>query len=260
VITIWPTHLDEFTSCPALFELNKVMKLPREPNPYLAFGIAVDEAINANMESMRDRGAPIGESEYVTVFESNWVAQTEGIAIPWEKHDMDPSRMRDKAREVALLHYKELAPTLRPQHIQRYYKLEGVSDKYRFAGKPDLVEDTGLIHDIKTSKSKKKPGQLPMTQAVIYALLVEHGDNPQPVTGFQVDYLVWDVPKPFVDSRRFRITQKDIDFVLDDAERFAAARIAGVYPRIPPDYWKCSEKWCSQWANCRGRKYPPQDQ
>lgn len=125
-------------------------------------------------------------------------------------------------------------------------------DKKKLLTLPRLTKPTRL-HDLKVVTDKWSEGDLENDlQFAIYAG-VEH------IPDVQVDQIVKGrakVPRPRYEQLSGVMTNRQVQHAVDVAagvvKTIGAGNLQGNY--TDPGNWWCSEKWCSMWSHCRGKK------
>lgn len=224
-------------------------------------GTAVDRAVTLNLERVT-RAEPLLPVEAVQEaardgLEAAWA---DGVALDVEEVAEGVTAIRgralDKAVRLARLHAEEVAPRLRPTHVQRRFVIELPGYPLDLAGAIDVVE-AEAIRDTKTSaKTPAADVAERSDQLTMYALAskVLDGRAPERVA---LDYLV-DLKTP--KAATFESTRSSGDFapLLRRVEAAALAIERGVFFPAPADSWQCSRRWCGYFDSCPYVRRPVQ--
>ena len=186
-------------------------------------------------------------------FELIW--DTEDIELTKEEkedrfgvHD----RAKDQVIQLAELHHKDLAPTIDPLQIEERLELQVEGVPLTLVGYADVIETDNTIRDLKTrGKTPKATDAQDDIGLQFYSLI-------QDVKGYRPKELALDVLVKTKQPKRVTVTspaQKDHDATLGRIERAAQIIQSGAYMPAEPTHWKCSEKFCEFFDDCRwGRR------
>lgn len=114
-----------------------------------------------------------------------------------------------------------------------------------------VVKKPLRIHDLKVTADKWNDNDLANDLQFILYAGAEH------IPDVQVDQVVKGrakVPRPRYEKLTGVITNQQVQHVHKVAEGVARSIALGNFPMTDPSNWWCSEKWCSMWRHCRGKK------
>ena len=161
-------------------------------------------------------------------------------------------RAKDQVIQLAELHHKDLAPTIDPLQIEERLELQVEGFPLTLVGYADVIETDNTIRDLKTrGKTPKATDAQDDIGLQFYSLI-------QDVKGYRPKELALDVLVKTKQPKRVTVTspaQKDHDATLGRIERAAQIIQSGAYMPAEPTHWKCSEKFCEFFDDCRwGRR------
>lgn len=107
------------------------------------------------------------------------------------------------------------------------------------------------IHDLKNTTKKWSEGQVKNSLQFLLYSGIEH------IPDVQIDQLVKGQahpPRPRYEALTEVVTDRDVKHGLAVLEGLVKSIALGHFPMTDPGNWWCSEKWCSMWRHCRGKK------
>ncbi len=223
---------------------------------YVAVGSGVDSAVNRNLDHFIAEGAllPIEEVKEIARDAATFELRNSEIVYDADERKAGISQSNaaavDKAVRLAELHAKEIAPKLKPTHVQRQWTLELTGFPFDIVGTIDVQEGSTSIRDTKTSGKSPAAGIADMSmQLSMYALAIRTIDGAAPAS-VALDYLI-DNKKPV--AKTFTSTRNDDDFRVVIARLENAAEIIEKQAFTPaqPTSWQCSLGWCPFAKDCR---------
>jgi len=147
-LTLSPSALETYISCPKKFEYGYVFKIKTESSQSLSFGDSIHNTLSSYYKLVKNNQKLSG-TEIEKLFASNW--KNEGYLSKTEK---------ERAYQKGLLTIKKFIENNKsiPDYIEERIAYN-VSDKYRITGRIDRIDiakDSLEIIDYKTSDSRKK--------------------------------------------------------------------------------------------------------
>lgn len=253
--------LDKLWTCGEQFRRIYIEMERPTRGTYMAVGSGVDAAVNRNLENK------ILTGELLSVQEIKDVAR-DSAEIQWKVGDisLDADEVKlglkqaradsiDKAVRLAELHAKDIAPNLKPTHVQRPWALELNGFPFDIVGTIDVQEGTESVRDTKTSgKSPNKDIADMSDQMTMYSLAIRTIDGVAP-KAVALDYLI-DNKTPV--AKTFTSDRSDDDFrtLLYRLENAAEVIQKQAFTPARPTDWVCSAKWCNFHSSCRYAKNP----
>lgn len=178
------SSLSTFLRCEKQWEYAYVYAIKRPPNVRMVIGVAAHEAVETNYQQKVKTRLDLPVEQVVDAFADAFERMTEEV-------EEDPVESMGQAKDSGVLvveKYQELvAPTIQPLFVEQEIQFE--IDTVPYAGFIDLVDDTGRVRDLKTTKRKpsgRHDYALAMTgYAVGYRQLTGKVE-----TGVTLDYIV----------------------------------------------------------------------
>lgn len=243
--------------CGIMYEFRKVKNIrPLPPSSFIHVGRAVDTAANVNLKTKIDTETLLPTEQVLDIARDttrHWFS-VDGVTLtpddpPSEKAAAD--KAVDKAVRLAKLHSEELAPTLRPQHVQRSWTMEIVGCSFDLVGTRDLDEVDGSVHDLKTKKKSPTAREAELSdQGTLYTLSRMVIDGVKPPVRFVLDSMV-DLksgPKVVIQES----TRSEADFRVLANRLEAAERVinSGAFTPARQTDWWCSLTYCGYATIC----------
>jgi hypothetical protein len=221
------------------------------PGISMAIGTATDVSVTTDLTFKKNTGKLRIEDELKDIardaLNGTW---TKGVRLVGDELKESQKKLKgeavDDAVALSVLHHKEIAPTIEPVDLQRFWRLELENYPYDLAGRFDIEERDRLRDTKTTAKSPTWDEAHKSDQLTIYALAhkVTKGTVP---TKLSLDYLIrTKVPKQVVlETQR---TEEDFQAIFRLYEKSLKIIEAGAF--MPSrDGWWCSDKWCGYWAD-----------
>lgn len=255
------SRLATFWGCPQQIEQYDTVG-PVPPGVAAITGSATHLSININMTHKIDTGELISLEEAESIAHDYVAGEFKRGAYLLCREDREakkPEAHRDEAIDWAVklsgLHYRELAPTLQPTHVERKWCVEVPGLSHDLAGKLDLQQGFDMIDDYKTCVPGRKPTQFAAhisPQLTMYNLGQMTLDGTQCKGVRLVGLVKYVKPQPPVVFESTR-TKEHFRELLDCIDVALRQMAAGLFPPCHPDSWRCCPKWCG-WFPCKYRR------
>lgn len=214
-------------------------------------GTATDVSVDTDLNFKKNTGKLRIDDEIKDIARDalnvNW---QKGIRLIDEEQKESQKKLKgaavDDAVTLSALHHKEIAPTIEPVEIQRFFRLELVGYPYDLSGRID-IEEAEKTRDVKTSaKSPSWDEAHKSRQLTIYALArkVTKGMGYKKQS---LDYLIrTKTPKHLIlDTER---CDEDFEAIFRLYEIAMNTIEKGAY--MPnTDGWWCSDRYCGYWMD-----------
>lgn len=283
-----PSQINMYLNCPHSWELAYVHGKQRKTVARMFQGIFVHNATEAVLKERLLNGA-LPPVELATDTFSDEFEKKKNLIEDWE--DEDEGAVKDTGVKCTKAYYDEAAPDATPvavektfttvirsadgkvklpilgridsEQVQAHSETEYQEIRARLKALPK-VDDKGFtkealaaikkplrVHDLKVTTDKWNQADLENDlQFIIYAG-AEH------IPDVQVDQIVKGrakVPRPRYEVLTGVVTPQQVQHATKVVEGVARGIALGHFPMTKPDNWWCSEKWCSMWRHCRGKK------
>ncbi len=237
------------------------------PGVAAAVGTATHRSVERNLSSMIATGAPLpldeAQSEARDAFSSEWEG---GLMLQDEEADnlsKTQGDAADQAVNLATLHHKEVAPTLKPIAVEKKFVIIRDNEPYDLSGQMDVVEEReshdgegstyNVLRDTKTTGKAPALDAAICPQMAMYSLshVIETGVLPALV---HLDIL-FKSKKPKYLERVAKPEQDWITRLLARVDRVTLLidnwkRGRGAPAPANPDDWMCTKKWCGYTDKC----------
>lgn len=247
-----PSQMNMYLRCSAQYYFRYIEGLKLPPKSAMTFGSSVDAGLNHNFSQKIGSKKDLKVNELLDAFSTAFEIGKQ--TTEWEK-DENPAEIKDGGVILLKKYHKEIAPKIQPIAVQEQLKIEFNDFDYDFLGYADLIDESGVIIDNKTSgKSPAKEGEgfrvAPDhdVQLSAYALgyrLKFH----KPEAGLRVDYLIRTKEPKFIQVPLLK-TNADVDYLLRLIGYVVDAIQKEVF--IPNrGNMLCSPRWCGYYDACK---------
>ena len=144
------TQIKMFLQCPLKYYFRYREGIVVKPNSSLTMGRCFHKTVE-EFYKRRMKGESIDIKE---AFSSFWAAESKETDF---KIDEIPGGLKDEGIRLIEKYIEEVAPTIRPQEIEKEFELVFENVAYTLKGVIDLIEEDGTIVDHKCSK--RSPNQ-----------------------------------------------------------------------------------------------------
>lgn len=252
-----PSQLTMLSRCPKQFEFRYVEGLRIPPGVAQIVGTASHRSVEKNLKSKIDTGLLLPDEEVEQIaadaLVAEWAGQEPKLDDEEKEQGVDKTLgdAKDQAVQLARVHHKELAPSLKPTHVERFFRLELKGFPYDMIGYIDVQEGSDAVRDTKTTgKSPSQQDADGSIQLTTYGLAVKASDGKAPAK-YTLDGLVkgrkGGVSLAIAETQR---TEGDFRSLLHRVELAAKIIERGAFYPTDPTNWWCSARWCGYWDRC----------
>lgn len=264
------TKIEKFLQCPLAFKYRYIDKIPETSNGVVHAGRVVHDIIEYALKEWARTGSYPDWKTMDDRFLPTWdrkiqeeEAKETFVGWQWDPED-PPEKLKEECRPLVRLAREEALPKIRPMIVENgpvvEYRvdLEFKSDvgPFKTLGFIDLLDDTGVLSDWKTTKKVSGRAKKGWMQAASYSFWV------YPIIGEEV-----------VKSQKIFLVRGDEPHVeyapteVGPSHRAWFAKIAaevwksvhyGVYPARSEGWW-CSPKFCSFFGPCQEGVAKPEE-
>ncbi len=252
-ITIDFSGITQWLSCGEQYRRVNIEKKKQKPTIALIEGSGTHEALKINNLHKRKKGSDLSAKK-MTDISVNYLE--EKLKEPniknnkkWFWQDEKKDRVTSRAKIWFHNYAKVYAPKIEPVIVEQpmIIPVEVNGKEFELAGVIDLTDPKMLI-DYKTSKSVKSQKEIDSSlQMTIYSFFTKLR---------KVQYINFvKSANPYIAQLKSTRTPLQWQWGLMIAQRVVQAIDSGNYPLADPDprNWRCSEKFCGFWKNCRGK-------
>ena len=284
-----PSQINMYLNCPRAWELAYVQGKQRKTVARMFQGIFVHNATEAVLKERLTTGA-LPPVELATDTFSDAFENGKKHIEDWE--DEDEGAVKDTGIKCTRAYYDEAAPDATPitvektfttiirsadgkvklpilgridsEQVQAHTDREYQEIRQKLAALPKSDDNVILtkeamqaikkplrIHDLKVTTDKWNQSDLDNDLQFILYAGAEH------IPDVQVDQVVKGrakTPRPRYEKLTGVITNQQVQHATKVVEGVARGIALGHFPMTNPGNWWCSEKWCSMWRHCRGKK------
>ena len=219
------------------------------PGISMVVGTATDVAIDTDLTAKKDTGSLRLDDEIKDMARDalniNW---QKGIRLVGDELKDSQKKLKgeavDDAVVLATMHHKELAPTMDPIAIQRFWKLELDNYPYDLTGRID-IEEPDKTRDVKTSAKSPTWNEAHKSRQLTIYSLARKVTTGLGWKNLSLDYLIrTKTPKHIV----LETQREEADFQgfyrLYERAMFVIEKGAFM-PNT--DGWHCSDRYCGYW-------------
>lgn len=273
-----PSQVTKFLKCPRAWALEYLERKPRRTVARMFQGVFVHASAEMVLKERLQSGR-LPPMESATDAFSDAFEQNKGLIEDWEGET--EGSVKDTGIKCAAAYYEEAAHDATPimvekvvttvvksrdgrirlpvlgrvdsVQVQTHTEQEYQDIRERVAADGDVSETRKplRLHDLKVVTDKWSQGDLDNDlQFTIYAGI-------ERIPDVQVDQVVKGrakTPRPRYEKLTGVVTPRQVEHVKDVLEGVGRSIALGNFPPTDPGNWWCSEKWCSMWAHCRGKK------
>ena len=227
------------------------------PGIALVTGISVHKAVEANLKNkIESEGQLLPRTQVATIADDEFRGVWQGGMMLTEDEAANISKAFgsavDQTVALALLHYDNLAPVIKPVAIEEKFVIKMDNYPYDLAGKKDIRE-ANAIRDTKTARAKPADDAVRSMQMACYSLAekIQRGKLPDSV---KHDYLIkTKIPKAI--TLEAQPTMEWIDPLLRRIERAieiiqSVKEGKGRFTPADPESWICQKKYCGFAVTC----------
>jgi len=249
-----PSQLDMLAKCGLQYSYRYVDGIKSPPGVAMVIGTATHKSIEANLKQRMVLGTYMPKEAAAEIaaeaLKNTWAGE-EPVLLPEEKEQGEKKikgEAVDTAVSLALLHHKELAPNIKPTHVEREVYLELKGFPFDMKGYLDIQEPDGVRDTKTTSKAPSGDEASTSTQGKFYSL-ARHIIDGLPPAKFSLDYLV-KTKTPKAETITAQMDEDDHKRILLRVERAAKLIQSGAFTPAPADAWYCNARWCGYHGRC----------
>ena len=257
------TKIEKFLQCPRAFKYRYVDKIPEPSSGMVHGGRVVHEVIEFALKQWARTGSYPDWKTLDDMYEPVWQrrlreeeAKETFVGWQWDPED-PPEKMKVECRPLVRLAREEVLPKIRPMIldngpvVEYRVDLEFKSDvgPFKTLGYVDLLDDTGLLSDWKTTKKVSARAKKGWLQSASYSFWVYPMIGEEVVRSQKI-FLVRGEGAPHVEYAPTEVGPLHRSWFADLAAQVWKSIYYGVYPARSEGWW-CSNKFCSFYGPCQ---------
>lgn len=248
------SQLGMFFRCPEQYRRRYIEGEIIPPGFAAHRGIGVHKAAERNygqkVETHRDM--PVDDIKDLAAAGFEAAVEKRGVLLTEDEQskgkDTVKGKYLDQTVSLAKLYATETAPLYQPKIVEADITVE-LPGEHDLRGILDMVDTSGLIHDIKTSGKKWSQSQADKSlQGSIYWLCHKAATGKEP-TGFQFDVLVNKKEAEYQQVKTMR-DNADMRILLARTNAFLSALKSGIFMPADPGHWICGPNHCGYAKTC----------
>lgn len=245
------SELKTFLKCGKMWEFRYLKGMKTPPSAALTLGSSVDTAVTANLTHKLETGQELSAEAVLDEFSTDFDQRKN--ETDWQ--DDDAGAQKDIGAELVKVHHREAAPLIDPATVQENFVIE-TDAGYDLEGVMDLTEKSGVIVDVKTSRTAYEENSIDRAfQPALYDFAYEQ-TRKKPAEGFRYDVLVKPTARkpPRLQRVEGKVSACDREWLFETISQVHKAIRSGVALPAPEGSWYCSPKWCGYWNECKGKR------
>lgn len=227
------------------------------PGIALATGISVHKSVEANLKrKIESEGQLLAREQVATIADDEFRGMWQGGMMLTEDESVNINKAFgsavDQTIALALLHYDNLAPIIKPVAVEEKFVIEMPNYPYDLAGKKDIREADGL-RDTKTKAVSPPDDAARSLQMAMYSMaeIVAKRGLPKKV---YLDFLI-KTKSPKIVIREAMPDDSWIQLLMRRIEKMvkiiqSVKEGTGQFTPADPDHWCCSKKYCGYATSC----------
>ena len=226
----------------------------KPPAVAMILGTGVHKSSAEDLTAKRDKGALLSLEEVkataADAVNKEW--DESGVELDEKEKLIGEKNVRgntvDQAIKLAGLHHKELAPNLKPKHIERPFTVELKNFPVDLSGRLDLQEEDTTLRDLKTRKNSPPEGLADGSLDLGFYGLAAMALDGEPPKSFALDFLV---KTKFPRLVTQTTTRGNVAYtaLLMRIEAICRAIENGAFTPCSADHWLCCERWCGYYSD-----------
>lgn len=245
------SSLKTYLDCPLAWKRRYIDREYEPPNGAMLLGSSVGAAeAHADSEQI-DTGERPELAAVIDEFSDDWDERVDREEVDWRGESA--GEMKDQGVAAVQAYESTIGPNLRPTSVEREFELRFEGVDWTVTGFIDLEEEDGSVSDRKV-KARKLAVQAANVdlQPSIYLLARRAEGNPAGLFKF---HTIIRTKTPYAEIVPTVRTNSQLD-ALEDRLLLVASEIAwrietDHWQGAVPGHWKCSEKWCGYWPDCK---------
>jgi CRISPR/Cas system-associated exonuclease Cas4 (RecB family) len=265
------SKIDKFLQCPLAFKYRYIDKIPETTSMVVHGGRVVHEVIEHALKQFAQTGKYPDWQTMDDLYEPVWERQTKEEEekesfVSWQfDPDDPPEKVRAECRPLVRLAREEALPKIRPfmaengPVIEYRVDLEFKSDvgPFKTLGFIDLLDDTGLLSDWKTTKKVSARAKKGWMQAASYSFWVYPTIGEEIVRAQKIFLVRGD--DPHIEYAPTEVGPMHRKWFAKIAAEVWKSIHHGVYPARAEGWW-CSPKFCSFYGPCQEGVGKPEEE
>jgi hypothetical protein len=217
-------------------------------------GSAAHAGVEHNLRNVMSCGCPAPLEDVLDAtrdaLNTGWQS---GVRLIPEEQETGEEKVRgvavDDAARLVTAHYNEVAPSLKPVAVERWWELTVPGYPYTVKGRIDIQEESGLRDTKTTGSSPAADAADNSLQLSWYGLALRTIDGQAP-DYVSLDYLVLNKTKVTCKTMQSKRGDQDYRRALSYYQEACQLIEAGIFTSADPESWVCSPKWCGYWNLC----------
>jgi len=243
--------------CLRLLQYRYVEKRPRRFQPLnMALGRVVHATAAKDYTHRIERGLYLPDDAILDLAAQAFGTETEGVE--WKHEEQGAGDAMDSAISMSRAHHRDVAPTVRPLHVEHRMEARVAGCPVTILGYADVIAETAAGKVIRDTKSSTKephgakyreivPDARNVAQLATYRIIA--AANQEPAVESWLDY-VWPQKGGQSLPQKVEITKRDVQLALEDYADLIRVYETGLYPRTGRGTWICKEGKCEYYSEC----------
>lgn len=257
------TKIEKFLQCPLSFKYRFIDKIPETTSGVVHGGRVVHDVIEHALKEFARTGKYPDWKEMDDRYLPTWERKTreeeaKPLFLGWQSDPDDPmEKIQEECRPLIRVAREEALPKIRPMVldngpvVEYRVDLEFKSDvgPFKTLGYIDLLDESGLLSDWKTTKKVSGRAKKGWMQAASYSFFVYPLIGEEVVRSQKI-FLVRDPANPHVEYGETSVGPSHRAWFAKIAAEVWKSIHYGVYPARAEGWW-CSAKFCNFFGPCQ---------
>lgn len=256
-IRISPSRVLTYTRCGEQDRRRNVERDIIPPGVAVLKGTGLHKAAEVNFKQKVETREDLPKRQIIeaAVDTFNERVTVDGLNLSQEELTVGRDKVIDEAqksvKKMAELFAEDVAPRYQPKEVEQKSVVQVPNTNIDIVGVVDLLDESDVIVDIKTSRELKKQDEADHSLQLTSYALSHWARTGKPAVDLRMEVVV-DSSVPTVQTLQTSRTEEDFEAYLRMVETVAR----GIEARIfPPAYgvqgaWWCSPRFCGYWSTC----------
>jgi CRISPR/Cas system-associated exonuclease Cas4 (RecB family) len=241
------SQINLYLTCPKKYEAEYVLGVRSEVKrpAAMSVGSGVHKMVETHLQATLN-DTLLTTEDITEIIEDDLRGYFDPTTVDLEGDDL--GQWLDYTQKLYNVWYKDVSPHLAITATEmQVEKVIGDAPCKGFVDYIDAGAGYQEVCDLKVTKRAKSIGDArDSVQLAIYSMATD-------IPCVRFDSLV-KTKTPKVAVARYEFAKHELDYFEELIGEVALNISRGNFPRTTPTSWACSEKWCSNWDNCRGKR------
>lgn len=242
------SSINMFLKCPRQYMFRYLMNIVSPPKAALTLGSAFDTATTKNYIQKINTRADLKSTDVQDLFSTDFDKRS--TETEWDGED--PGKQKDLGVKMLTVFHEKASPKIQPIAVQSGFRIE-TDAGYALGGTMDLIDESQIIRDTKTSKAEYSPDAVSESlQATMYDFAYQTKTGVKP-RGFAFD-VITKHKEPRYQEVVGVVEKTQTEIMFESINMMHSQINRGEFQYAPEGAWWCSKDWCAYHSKCKGKK------